>query len=100
MDEAWEESGRYLAIEPIPSHEAFGFMEDFVEELPNGEAARALERALRLPKPFRSFQATLEDFPPIQEKWFKFHHARILEVAAEWLEDHGQGATLSFEARS
>ena len=36
VDEAWEESGRYLAIDPIPSHEAFGFMEDFWRSCPMG----------------------------------------------------------------
>jgi len=92
--EPWEESGRYLAIQPMESHEGFRIMEDFVDELPEGEGCRALDRALRLPRPFRCFKDTLADFPALRERWFKFHDARMLEHAEAWLAGHLPGARL------
>ena len=92
--EPWEESGRYLEIRPIESHEGFQIMEDFVEELPEGEGCRALDRALRLPRPFRCFKDTLADFPDLRERWFKYHHGRMLVLAQEWLDEHLPGAHL------
>ena len=69
-------------------------MEDFVDELPEGEGCRALDRALRLPRPFRSFKDTLLDFPDLRERWFKFHHGRMLERAQAWLDATLPGARL------
>ena len=95
VEEPWEDSDRYRQIDAIDSRHGFGFMEDFVDELPEGEAARALARALRLPKPFRSFKDTLEDFPPVRERWFKYQHSRMLAYAQAWLEDNLPGARLN-----
>lgn len=94
-DEDWEDPERFLAIDAIDSSEAFQIMEDFVDELPEGEGCRALARALRLPRPFRCFKDTLGEFPALRERWFKFHHGRMLEYAQAWLEDHLPGARLS-----
>ncbi len=93
-DEPWEESERYMVVTPLESHEGFQIMEDYVETLPEGEGARALERALRLPRPFRCFKDTLSDFPDLRERWFKFHDAKMLEYAQAWLEDNLPGARL------
>ena len=95
-EEPWEDSDRFIMICAIDSHEGFKIMEDFVDELPEGEGCRALDRALRLPRPFRSFKDTLFDFPDLRERWFKFHNGRMLEYAQEWLADHLPGAQLSF----
>lgn len=93
-DEEWEDPARFLVIEPMDSHHGFGLMEAFAEQLPEGEARRALARALRLPKPFRSFKDTLADFPDERERWFKFHQDRMLEYAQDWLDDNLPGARL------
>jgi len=91
----YEDSDRYLDIQPIPSRDAYQIMEDFVEGLPAGEEQRSLERALGHSRPFRSFKDTLLDFPPIRERWFKFQHARMLEEAQAWLEENLPGARLN-----
>lgn len=93
--EPWEESERYLVIRPIESHEGFEIMEAFVDELPDGEGCRALDRALRLPRPFRCFKDTLLDFPDLRERWFKFHHGKMLEHSQAWLDEHLPGAHLA-----
>jgi len=93
-DEAWEDPERFLIIDPMLSSEAFQFMEEFVDELPEGEACRALARSLRMPKPFRGFKVILADFPSVREQWFKYHHGRMLEYAEAWLEDNVPGARL------
>jgi hypothetical protein len=94
-DEDWEDPDRFLPIDPMDSSESFQIMEDFVDELPEGEGCRALARALRLPRPFRSFKDTLLDFPSLREQWFKFHDGRMLEYAQTWLEDNLPGAKLT-----
>jgi len=94
VEEPWEDSGRYLQVGCRDSSQGFAFMEDFVDELPEGEAARALGRALRLPRPFRAFRTTLEDFPALRERWFKYEHDRMLVCAQAWIEDHVPGARL------
>ena len=94
-DEAWEDADRFLAIQPMDSWESFQIMEDFLDELPEGEGCRALSRALRLPRPFRCFKDTLMDFPSLRERWFKYHDERMLAYAQEWLEEHLPGASLA-----
>ena len=78
----------FLQIESRPSREGYALMNDFAEDLPEGEARRALIRALGLPKPFRSFKDTLFDFPDEREAWFKFRTARLNEAAIEFLEEN------------
>jgi len=90
----WEDSDRYMVVSPMESYEGFEIMENFVAELPEGEACRALERALRLPKPFRSFKDTLLDFLDLRERWFRFHHERMLEYAQNWVDTHLPGANI------
>jgi hypothetical protein len=94
QEEDWEDPDRFLPILAMDSHESFEIMADYVEELPEGEGCRALARALRLPKPFRSFKDTLHDFPDLRERWFKYHDARMLQYAQEWLEENLPGARL------
>jgi len=96
-EEAWEDPNLFMPIRPMESHESFQIMEDFVDELPEGEGCRALARALRLPRPFRSFKDTLADFPDFRERWFKFHHGRMLEAAQEWLLENVPGAQLAVD---
>jgi len=91
----WDESERYQVIDPMESHESFTIMEDFVDELPEGEGCRALGRALRLPRPFRCFKDTLVDFPDLRERWFKYHDAKMLEYAQAWLDENLPGAELT-----
>lgn len=78
----------FLPIEPVSSREGFIAMEDFVESQPEGEARRSLERALRLPKPFRSFKETLVDFPDVRAAWFDFENKRHRETAIAFLEEN------------
>jgi hypothetical protein len=94
-DEDWDDPDRFLSIQPMDSWESFQIMEDFVDELPEGEGCRALSRALRLPRPFRCFKDTLCDFPSLRERWFKYHEDRMLVYAQEWLEEHLPGARLA-----
>jgi hypothetical protein len=94
-DEDFEDAEKFLPILPIPSHEGFRIMEDFVATLPDSEGSRSLERALGHTRPFRGFKDTLLDFPELRERWFKYHDGRMVEKAQEWLEDNLPGASLS-----
>jgi hypothetical protein len=93
-EEDYEDPEKFLPILPMPSRDAFRIMEAFVETLPDGEGSRSLAQVLGHPRPFRGFKDTLLEFPDLRERWFKFHDARMLEKAQEWLEDNLPGARL------
>ncbi|BDU74624.1 DinB family protein [Mesoterricola silvestris] len=83
-----------LPIEPLPSRDRFRIMEEFVENLEDGEPARSLARALRLPKPFRCFRDTLRDFPALEAAWHSVHEAGMRQLAQGWLDENLPGARL------
>ena len=89
LPEDIEDNPRYLAIDPISSHESFGFMEDFVTELGDSKEAHRLAEALNRPKPFRQFRDTLCDYPSLREAWFTYEQAAYNQLAEEWCEDNG-----------
>jgi len=93
-EEEWEDPERFLVVHPIESRDAFRIMEAFVADLPEGEPCRALARALRMRGPFRCFKDSLLEFPELRERWFKYHHQRMLEYAQDWLEENLPGAAL------
>ena len=83
-----------LPIEALPPRDRFVIMEDFVASLLEGEATRALARALRLPKPFRAFRDTLRDFPDLEKRWHAFSEAAMRTLAQSWLDENLPGARL------
>lgn len=80
---------RYRGIDPIPSHESFRLMEDFVDTVPDTKAAARLARALEGRKPFRRFKDELMDFPDLREAWFQFLDATHTRLAQAWCKDNG-----------
>ena len=93
-DRIESEPDRWVDIEPLPSRDAFGVMEDFVAGLPDGEDKRTLERALSYKKPFSNFKQALSDMPDIRKQWFVFHDNHTRETAEAWLKDQGIEAKL------
>jgi hypothetical protein len=85
---------RYMGIEPIPPHDGFRIMEEFVDMLPAGEAKLILSKALSWKKPFSNFRDALYDYPDIREQWFEFHGKTLRELASEWLKAEGIDADL------
>jgi hypothetical protein len=83
-----EERG-LLPIDPIPSHEGYEDMQDFIDRVRDPQARRRLERAIEGRGAFRRFKDTLLDFPELREAWFRFHDARIEQRAIEWLAREG-----------
>jgi hypothetical protein len=79
----------YVAIERIPSHEAYQWMVDFVEEMvaPSDErAAELLFVALQGKGAFRRFKDTLNR---VDERWlhawYQWKHARLEAALETWL---------------
>jgi len=75
------------AIDPIPSHEGYNDMEDFIQRVRNPQARHLLERAIAGRGAFRRFKDTLLDFPELREAWFRFHDTRVERRAIMWLVD-------------
>ncbi len=59
-------------IEPLPSSEGYGDMEDFIARVADRRAADLLERAIAGRGAFRRFKDTLFEFPELREGWFRF----------------------------
>jgi len=80
-----ESPGRYIVIEPMSSHEAYGIMENFVESLPEGGEKRLLEKALAWKKPFANFKDAVAEMGPLRQEWFSFHDERMVREIKDWL---------------
>ena len=78
-----------LLIESIPSQEAYGDMEDFIDHVRQPKARDLLERAIAGRGAFRRFKDTLLDFPVLRQAWFAFHDTRMERRAIRWLADQG-----------
>jgi predicted nucleotidyltransferase len=76
-------------IEPIPSHEAYAEMEEFIGRVREPQARTVLERAISGRGAFRRFKDALLDVPDLREAWFRFHDARVERCAIRWLIDAG-----------
>jgi Uncharacterised protein family (UPF0158)/Nucleotidyltransferase domain len=87
-EEVWLDRG-LIRIEPIPSREAYGDMEDFIDRVRDSRARDLLERAIAGRGAFRRFKDTLLDFQELREVWFAFHDARMERRVIEWLADQG-----------
>lgn len=87
--EAIDGSNDYVAIERIPSHEAYQWMVDFVDELvapADEQAAQQLFIALHGKGAFRRFKETLHrvDEQWLQA-WYQWKHQRLEAALEAWL---------------
>jgi hypothetical protein len=83
-------SDDYVAIERIPSHEAYQWMVDFVDEMVapvDEDAAEKLSIALDGKGAFRRFKDTLHrvDEQWLQA-WYQWRDERVKAAVQEWLE--------------
>jgi hypothetical protein len=81
------ESERYWYINPLSSHEAHGFMVEFIETVSEEVLKRRLSIAVQGRGAFRMFKATLLEYPEERERWFRFHQEKMKNYADEWLKD-------------
>jgi len=83
-------SDDYVAIERIPSHEAYQWMVDFVDEMvapADEQAAEQLFMALNGKGAFRRFKDTLHrvDDQWLQA-WYQWRDKRVKDAVEEWVE--------------
>jgi predicted nucleotidyltransferase len=74
-------------IDPLPSSEGYGDMEDFIARLSDRRAADLLDRAIAGRGAFRRFKDTLFEFPDLRAAWFRFRDTRMQRRAIEFLVD-------------
>jgi predicted nucleotidyltransferase len=79
----------WRCVDPVPSRDAYGDLEDFVARVADRRAADLLERAIAGRGAFRRFKDTLFEFPELRQAWFAFHDVRMRGRAIEWLVDAG-----------
>jgi hypothetical protein len=85
---------RFVGIDPIESHEGFGWMEDFAMSQEDPRVREHLLDSLDRPKPFRRFKDALTAFPQVREAWFRYEDEKLREQARAWLEFQGIDAEL------
>lgn len=83
-----ENNPRYCLIDPIPSHESFQIMEDFVDNLGDTKEASRLRDALNRRKPFRQFKDTLHEHANLSDAWYAFEQKELARLAEEWCEEN------------
>jgi hypothetical protein len=81
-----EDDERWIEIDRLMPTESFEFMEDFVSELPEGEAREALSSALGGKGSFRRFRDALARFPDVRTRWNEYEDKRLTETAREFLD--------------
>ncbi|HEU5227122.1 MAG TPA: UPF0158 family protein [Ktedonobacteraceae bacterium] len=90
LSEEIDGSDDYVAVERIPSHEAYQWMVDFVDEVvaPADEnAAEKLSIALDGKGAFRRFKDTLHRVDERWlQKWYQWRDERLEAAVEEWLE--------------
>lgn len=89
MDEPHPEESGAFYVAPLPSHEAYQDLSDFVARVPDRRARDLLGRAIEGRGAFRRFKDTLFEFPELRQCWFAFHDTRMRRRAVEWLVDAG-----------
>jgi len=89
LSEEIDESDDYIAVDRIPSHVAYQWMVDFVEEMvaPTDEnAADKLSIALEGKGAFRRFKDTLYRVDEKwQQSWYQFRDKQLKDAVEEWL---------------
>ena len=89
LSEEIDESDDYIAVDRIPSHEAYQWMVDFVDEMvaPTDEnAAEKLSIALEGKGAFRRFKDTLYRVDEKwQQAWYQFRDKQLKDAVEEWL---------------
>jgi hypothetical protein len=75
-----------LLLDPVPSHERFEWMEEFVQTVHSVTARAALGNALRQKKPFRQFKEALIEYPLVRGQWFRFQEAKLKQETVGLIE--------------
>ena len=82
-----EHPDRFVALPTQRQINEYGMMEDFVNELPDGENKRNLCNALQGRGAFRRFKDGINHFG-LQDTWFAFRDAAYHRVARHWCEEN------------
>lgn len=77
-----------VRIDPLPSHVAFGCMEEFAGQLKDTGKQQHLLRALKRRRPFSSFRYAANDVG-VLEDWLTWRERWYDEKAEAWMRIHG-----------
>jgi hypothetical protein len=80
---------RYLAIDPITSHEGYDMMQDFAASVESDEIRHHLFGALEGKKPFRKFKDALAQYPDQEQRFYEYKGSRLKEIFGKQLASQG-----------
>jgi predicted nucleotidyltransferase len=81
--------GQFEEIPQIDSHEAYEWMQSFVETVADDTTRRRLREAIAQRKPFRRFRDVFAKDRRLERQWHEFEIARQRETMIEWLHSIG-----------
>jgi hypothetical protein len=84
LEENWD---KYVEIERMESHESFGIMADFAENVDSRELRDSLINALNKKHPFQNFKWVVDNSGPYRQKWFDFKNQRLIEWVEKKLDE-------------
>lgn len=87
LQEVKRNAGDILEIHPPNSRESFRIMRNFIAQLDNKRLAAQLSYALENRKPFRAFNALIDDSGPYRQQWFDFKEEQLIELVKMYLDE-------------
>ncbi len=69
VEEDWDS---YILFDPMPSNKSFDVMNDFADDLDEGDLKLSLHNALNKSKPFHNFKCIVDNSGEFRQKWFDF----------------------------
>lgn len=82
-----DEEDRFIPLPTQREINEYGMMEDFVEELPDGDQKYTLAVAISGRGAFRRFKDTVARFD-LEDKWYAYRERCYARVARRWCEDN------------
>lgn len=82
-----DEEDRFIPLPTQREINEYGMMEDFVEELPDGDQKYTLAVAISGRGTFRRFKDTVARFD-LEDKWYAYRERCYARVARRWCEDN------------
>ncbi|MBF0340953.1 MAG: hypothetical protein HQL95_08345 [Magnetococcales bacterium] len=83
-----DQDGRYLPLPNKYDFHEYEVMERFCQSRDDDEQADGLFDAIRGRGAFRRFKDKIHQFG-IQQEWYRFRDEALMELAADWAEEHG-----------
>ncbi len=92
-----DDRGRFVEIPKVLSHEAYGFMESFIDNIKDERIRLKLFKAIQGKGAFGRFKNTVSEWPELEKQWYVYRDNRIQREILDWLESIGIEPEINLE---